>query len=69
VNFLAAFTFLPWDKEAADRFNRLRRQGVRIGSMGIKIACITIEHDATLLTRNTVDFRKVPDLRFENWLD
>jgi len=35
----------------------------------IKIACITLEHDALLLTRNVVDFAKVPALRFENWLD
>ena len=69
VNFLASFTLLPWDKEAADRFTRLRKQGLRIGSMDLKIACIAIEHDATLLTRNTVDFAKVPGLRFENWLD
>lgn len=69
VNFLAAFTLLPWDREAADRFTCLRKQGIRIGSMDLKIACITIEHDATLLTRNTVDFAKVPGLRFENWLD
>ena len=69
VNFLATFTLLPWDKEAADLFTRLRKQGVRIGSMDLKIACITIEHGATLLTRNTVDFARVPGLRFENWLD
>ena len=35
----------------------------------LKIACIAITHDATLLTRNTVDFAQVPGLRFENWLD
>lgn len=69
VNFLAAFTLLPWDREAAHRFTRPRKQGIRIGSMDLKIACITIEHDATLLTQNTVDFAKVPGLRFENWLD
>lgn len=69
VNFLAAFTFLPWDSEAADLFQRLRKQKVRIGSMDLKIACIVIAHDAILLTRNSVDFSKVPDLRFENCLD
>ncbi len=37
--------------------------------MDLKIACIVLEYDATLLTRNTVDFAKVPGLRFENWLD
>ena len=69
VNFLAAFTLLPWDREAADLFATMRKQGVRIGSMDLKIACITVEHDAILLTRNTVDFAKVSGLRFENWLD
>ena len=69
VNFLAAFTLLPWDREAADLFLRLRKQGVRIGSMDLKIACIAIAHDATLLTRNTVDFAHVPGLKFENWMD
>lgn len=69
VDFLAAFTLLPWDKEAVHLFKRLRKQGLRIGSMDLKIACITIAHDATLLTRNTVDFAQVPGLRIENWLD
>lgn len=66
---LAEFTFLPWDEEAAQRFKLFRRQDIRIGSADLKIACITLEHDATLLTRNTVDFAQVPGLRFENWLD
>lgn len=69
VNFLAAFTFLPWDYETASRFKEMRKAGIRVGTMDLKIACIALEHDALLLTRNTVDFSKVPGLRFENWLD
>jgi predicted nucleic acid-binding protein len=30
---------------------------------------MAIEYDAVLLTRNTVDFAKVPGLKFDNWLD
>jgi predicted nucleic acid-binding protein len=37
--------------------------------MDLKIACIALEHDATLLSRNAVDLEKVPGLRVENWLD
>ncbi|MFZ2279272.1 MAG: type II toxin-antitoxin system VapC family toxin [Prosthecobacter sp.] len=48
---------------------KLRRDGVRIGTHDLKIACITLAHDALLLTRNTVDFAQVPGLRFENWAD
>ena len=37
--------------------------------MDLKIASICIAHDALLLTRNLVDFEKVPRLKVENWLD
>jgi tRNA(fMet)-specific endonuclease VapC len=42
---------------------------VRIGTMDLRIACIVMEHDALLLTRNMKDFEKVPGLKFENWLE
>ena len=63
------FVRLPWDAEAAARFRDFREQGIRISTMDLKIACITLEHDATILTRNTSDFAKVPGLKYENWLD
>jgi tRNA(fMet)-specific endonuclease VapC len=69
IHLIAEFTLLPWDDESAARFKQLRGQGVRIGTADLKIACIAIEHEALLLTRNTVDFAKVPGLRFENWLE
>jgi tRNA(fMet)-specific endonuclease VapC len=69
TEFLAGFTRLPFDSEAAARFLKLRKQGIRIGTMDLRIACIVMEHDAVLLTRNTVDFEKVPGLKFENWLE
>jgi tRNA(fMet)-specific endonuclease VapC len=69
IEFFAAWDMLPWNAENADSYLRFRREGVRIGSMDLKIACIVLEHDATLLTRNATDFAQVPDLRVENWLD
>lgn len=69
VNMLAEYTMLPWDSECAARFKAFRSQGVRIGTMDLKIACIALEYDATVLTRNTVDFARIAGLRFENWLD
>jgi tRNA(fMet)-specific endonuclease VapC len=69
IEFFAAWTVLPWNAEAADLFVGFRRQGVRIGSMDLRIACIVLAHNATLLTRNATDFAQVPDLRVENWLD
>ena len=69
IDFFAAWTVLPWDADAADLFVRSRQEGLRIGSMDLKIACIALAHDATVLTRNAKDFAQVPGLRIENWLD
>jgi tRNA(fMet)-specific endonuclease VapC len=58
---------IDFDERAAAEFERLRQARVRIGTMELKIAAIALANDATLLTRNATDFRKVPSLRFEDW--
>ena len=69
VEVFAEWVILPWDAECADLFASLRRQGLRVGSLDLKIASITLAHDGTLLTRNAGDFAHVPGLRIENWLE
>lgn len=69
VEAFSDWNILPWDEAAAELFLKYRREGIRIGSMDLKIACITLAHDAALLTRNTIDFAQVPHLEVENWLD
>jgi tRNA(fMet)-specific endonuclease VapC len=69
IEFFAAWTVLAWDAEAADLLLKFRRQDIRIGTLDLKIAGITLAHDTSLLTRNVRDFAQVPGLRFENWLD
>jgi tRNA(fMet)-specific endonuclease VapC len=68
ITDFAAWTVLPWTREAADTFLRLRTSGVRIGGMDLKIASIALSHRALLLTRNLRHFEKVPGLRAEDWL-
>lgn len=60
---------LPFDDDAVPEFERLRKLRLKAGTMDLKIASIALAHDALLLSRNLVDFRKVPGLRVENWLD
>ena len=69
VEFFAEWMVLPWDAEAARRIHRFRAQRLRTATHDLRIACITLEHDGLLLTRNAKDFGQVPGLRFENWLD
>jgi tRNA(fMet)-specific endonuclease VapC len=58
---------LAFDASAALHLERLRQTPVRIGSMDLKIAAIALARNATLLTRNLVDFDKVPGLKVEDW--
>ena len=65
---LGSAEIVRFDRDAADQFLQLRRQGIRIGTMDLKIASIALVNDALLLTANTRDFSQVPGLRCENWL-
>lgn len=69
IELFANWRVLPFDQESATLLRQFQRQRIRIGTMDLKIACIALAHDATLLTRNIVDFTQVPGLRIENWLD
>lgn len=35
--------------------------------MDLKIAAIVLSRDETLLSRNLVDFGKIPELKVEDW--
>lgn len=58
---------LDFDRVAADEFERLQKQRIRIGTMDLKIPAIALANDATLLSRNLQDFSKVPGLKVEDW--
>jgi tRNA(fMet)-specific endonuclease VapC len=58
---------LPYTPAAADVFNELRRQRIRIGTMDLRIGAIAIANEMTVLTRNRIDFDKIPNLAIEDW--
>jgi tRNA(fMet)-specific endonuclease VapC len=58
---------LDFDDRAALRYQQLVKARIRIGTMDLKIAAIALAHNATLLSRNLADFRKVPGLGVEDW--
>ena len=69
VEFAAQVQLLPFDISAISRFHQLRRLHRRVGSNDLRIAAITLENGATLVTRNASDFSFIDGLRTENWAD
>lgn len=69
IQLLEDWPILDWDERSADLFEMFRDRRIRIGTMDLKIASIAIANDALLLSRNLVDFREIPELYVENWLD
>lgn len=67
---LSAFAdvqLVEFSPEAAQKFDDLRKQRVRIGTMDLRIAATALVRDYTVLTRNLVDFEQVPGLKVEDW--
>ncbi len=63
---------LPFAGLATQKFGEIRAflssQGTPIGPYDLQIAAIAIAHDLTLVTHNTREFSRVPDLKLEDWL-
>ena len=68
---LARYPQAALDTAAAQRAGQLgaslERQGQPIGPYDLLIAGIALAHDLTLVTHNTAEFARVPDLRLEDW--
>ena len=58
---------LPFSTAAADIFTEFRSQKVRVATMDLRIASIAIANQMTLLTRNSVDFERIPNVSIEDW--
>lgn len=67
LNNYCRIAVVEYDAAAVGIFKRLRQEGIRIGTMDLKIAALALAHNATVLTRNTRHFAKVPNLKHEDW--
>lgn len=66
--FFASWDVLEWNAAAVAEFESLKSLRLHIGAMDLKIGAIALSHRATLLTRNSIDFSKIPNLHIEDWL-
>lgn len=67
LEFLKPFPILPYDTRAEAYFQHFLAQKIRIGVQDLKIAAITLSHNAILVTRNRTDFERIPALKIEDW--
>ncbi len=71
--FLAQFEIIAFDESAAAAYGsvraHLRAQGTPIGPLDTLIAGYAKALGATLVTNNTAEFSRVPDLCLENWFE
>jgi tRNA(fMet)-specific endonuclease VapC len=63
----SSMQIMPFDETAAEVFESLRQQRVRVGTMDLRIASIAIAKGLILLSRNLSDFHLVPGLSVEDW--
>jgi tRNA(fMet)-specific endonuclease VapC len=67
LDFYRQIICLPFDARAAQVFEQLRAQKIRIGTNDLAIAAIALSISGVLVTRNAVDFQRVPSLVIEDW--
>jgi tRNA(fMet)-specific endonuclease VapC len=69
--FLATLEILPFDESAIWHYGDLRanleRRGQPIGSLDTMIAAHALSTHTILVTNDTREFERVPNLRLENW--
>jgi len=58
---------VDFDRLAYAEYVQLLKSRIRIGTMDLRIAAVSLATDALLLSRNLRDFSRVPGLRVEDW--
>ncbi|MDF5730466.1 MAG: hypothetical protein PUP92_21195 [Rhizonema sp. PD38] len=58
---------MEYNLKADQYFREFRKAGIRIGSLDLRIAAITVANAGILLSRNLQDFEKVPGLTIQDW--
>lgn len=71
--FLSPFTILPFTSEDAIASGNVRgylaQKGTPIGPYDVLIAGQALSRDLTVITHNISEFRRVPELKVEDWID
>ena len=71
LDFLSLLTIDSWDQNTADSYAKLRShlkaKGNIIGNMDMLIAAHALSTNSVLISNNTREFERIPELKLENW--
>ncbi|MPY68148.1 type II toxin-antitoxin system VapC family toxin [Deinococcus sp. SDU3-2] len=71
LDFASQLVVVPFDSQVADAYGRIRAElekaGQPIGPLDFQIAATAVAHGLILVTNNTCEFARVPDLKIEDW--
>jgi tRNA(fMet)-specific endonuclease VapC len=72
IHFASAFDIVDFNDEDAEVFGLLRadleKKGQVIGPYDMQIAAQAITRDLILVTNNTAEFARIPNIKLENWV-
>jgi tRNA(fMet)-specific endonuclease VapC len=73
IEFLSPLEILPFDDIAAQSYGEIRSflesKGTLMGSLDTLVASHACSIPCKLVTNNSAEFSRVPQLQLENWLD
>lgn len=73
LDFVKPFTFLDFTTEDAEAFGAIRayleKKGTVIGAYDMQIAAQAMTRNLILITNNSREFRRIPSLKLENWVE
>jgi len=73
AKFIAPIEVIAYDDLAAARYGGIRsfleKNGISIGALDMLIAAHALAEDLILVTNNEREFKRVPGLKIENWVE
>ena len=72
LRFVSAFDILDFNDSDAEVYGSIRadleRKGMVIGPYDMQIAAQALTRDIILVTNNTGEFSRIPNIKIENWV-
>jgi tRNA(fMet)-specific endonuclease VapC len=72
LEFILPFEIIDFGYNAASFYGKIRKElkdkGLPVGDMDMMIAAVAMAHELVVVTNNEKEFRRIADLKIENWV-